>query len=287
MKHLKYFLIATLFFFTSIAFAQNNLEDVIYLKNGSVYRGLIIEQVPNLSYKIQIAGGSIISVTLTEIEKITKEPRYHSPVATEFHHEDNTAMGQHFFKHQRDTIPFYLKKHRPFTTIEFRPGMNNASIHLVHGYKFGRFGFVGIGIGLDAVSFSRGTSHGEHIFDNTQVNNGLYLPLFIHYSGEILRKRITPYYYLEAGYASHPTNPFMSNPNNSKSYGGPIAAAGFGVKFYSKSRASFALNMNVNWRGNGYRTNVTTTDVFGNPYTYIQKGSTQKLFGAIGLAIGF
>lgn len=284
MKHLKYFVAAVLFFFTAGAFAQNNMEDVMYLKNGNVLRGMIIEQVPGISYKIQIAGGSIFTVTVPEVEKITKEQRYHNAPAPEGNFDRMHGM---MLPH-RDTsrVPYYLRKRRPFTEIEFRPGMNNASIRLVHGYKFGRFGFVGLGIGLDAVSFSSRMSHGQGIFDNTNPNNGLYLPLYIHYSGEIVRKRVTPYYYIEAGYAGHPNNPFVGS-NGNKSYGGPIAAAGFGVKFYSKGRASLALNMNMNWRSNRYRTVYETTDAFGNPYTYRQTGTTNKFFGALGLCVGF
>lgn len=288
MKYIKYFAAAVLFFFVTGVFAQNNMEDVMYLKNGNVYRGMIIEQVPGVSYKIQIAGGSIFTVTVPEVEKITKEQRYHSQAAVTPRPEEDFSMMHSFMQHHRDTsrAPLYLRKRRPFNEIEFRPGMNNASIRFVHGYKFGRFGFVGIGIGLDAVSFSRHMSNGKNIFDNTDPNNGLYLPLYIHYSGEILRKRITPYYYLEAGYAAHPNNPFADSHGN-KSYGGPIAAAGFGVKFYSRNRASLALNMNVNFRSDRYKTTATTTDVFGNPYTYTQRGTTGKVFGALGLCIGF
>lgn len=37
-----------------------NLQDVVDLKNGSVIRGVIIEQIPNVSLKIQMVDGSKI-----------------------------------------------------------------------------------------------------------------------------------------------------------------------------------------------------------------------------------
>ncbi|MDI6752279.1 MAG: outer membrane beta-barrel protein [bacterium] len=43
---------------------------VIYLKNGSVIRGKIIESVPDISYKIITADGSIFVLTMERIEKI-------------------------------------------------------------------------------------------------------------------------------------------------------------------------------------------------------------------------
>ena len=55
------------------AIAQNNMRDVVYLKNGGITKGIIIEQVPNESLKIQTADGSVFVYKFSEISKITKE----------------------------------------------------------------------------------------------------------------------------------------------------------------------------------------------------------------------
>ena len=44
--------IAFLFLVVSYSYSQGRTQDVVYLKNGSVIRGLIIEQVPNKSIKV-------------------------------------------------------------------------------------------------------------------------------------------------------------------------------------------------------------------------------------------
>lgn len=59
---------------SSIAIAQSNYQDVVYLKNGSIIRGVIIEQVPNQSLKIQTADRNVFVYKMDEIEKFTKEP---------------------------------------------------------------------------------------------------------------------------------------------------------------------------------------------------------------------
>lgn len=59
-------------FFTSSAFAQQ-MQDVIYLKNGSIIRGTIVEQIPSVSVKIQTKDGNVFVFKMEEIEKITKE----------------------------------------------------------------------------------------------------------------------------------------------------------------------------------------------------------------------
>lgn len=58
---------------TAISFAQNNYQDVVYLKNGSVIRGIIVEQVPNKSIKIETSDKSIFVYQMDDIEKLTKE----------------------------------------------------------------------------------------------------------------------------------------------------------------------------------------------------------------------
>lgn len=56
------------------ALAQQGLEDVVYLKNGSIIRGIIVEQIPFKSIKISTLGGSELIYTMDEIVRITKEP---------------------------------------------------------------------------------------------------------------------------------------------------------------------------------------------------------------------
>ena len=47
--------------------------DVVYIKNGSIIRGVIIEQIPNVQIKIQTKDGSVFVYKMDEIEKMTKE----------------------------------------------------------------------------------------------------------------------------------------------------------------------------------------------------------------------
>ena len=49
------------------------VEEVIYLKNGSVVRGIIVEQIPNETLRIRTKGGSEFVFKMSEVLKITKE----------------------------------------------------------------------------------------------------------------------------------------------------------------------------------------------------------------------
>ena len=61
------------FVMTSQASAQQ-MEDVVYLKNGGLIRGTIIEQVVGKSLKIQTRDGNVFVYEMDEIAKISKEP---------------------------------------------------------------------------------------------------------------------------------------------------------------------------------------------------------------------
>lgn len=55
-----------------MAYAQQWIE-VVYLKNGGQIRGVVIEQVPGESLKVQTSDGCIFVYQMSEVEKITKE----------------------------------------------------------------------------------------------------------------------------------------------------------------------------------------------------------------------
>lgn len=50
-----------------------SIVDVVYLKNGSIIRGIITEVHPNVQIKIKTQDGSIFVFQMDEIEKMTKE----------------------------------------------------------------------------------------------------------------------------------------------------------------------------------------------------------------------
>ena len=69
---MKRILFISLFALTSFVFCEE-YEDVVYLKDGSIIKGTIIEQIPNESLKIKTTGGSIFVYRMDEISKISKE----------------------------------------------------------------------------------------------------------------------------------------------------------------------------------------------------------------------
>lgn len=71
-----------LFIFIFISYisinAQTKYEDVVYLKNGSIIHGIIIEQIPNESIKIK-SGQNIFVYKISEVQKMKKEEVINEP----------------------------------------------------------------------------------------------------------------------------------------------------------------------------------------------------------------
>lgn len=73
MKRIILVLISVLF--CSLNSFSQEYVDVVYLKNGSIIRGVIIEQTPNKSLKIKTSDGSIFVYKMEEVAKMTKEEK--------------------------------------------------------------------------------------------------------------------------------------------------------------------------------------------------------------------
>lgn len=53
--------------------AAQQYQEVVYLKNGSVIKGVVIEQIPGQSVKVQTQDGSLFVYEMEEVSKIVKE----------------------------------------------------------------------------------------------------------------------------------------------------------------------------------------------------------------------
>ena len=73
--------ILSILIFAPSLFSQQTFQDVVYLKDGSVIRGTILEQIHNVSLKIQTQDGNIFIYKMEEVRKIVKEP-YQKPSKT-------------------------------------------------------------------------------------------------------------------------------------------------------------------------------------------------------------
>ena len=289
-----FFLVAT---FSSLSVsAQDDREDVVYLKNGSIYRGIIVEQVPGESINIETIGGNVFHVVIGDIVKITKEKKVLPATPAPAPAPQETYGRDRFYSHYHHAMcdssgkrEFHFRKRGYFNTVQVLFDNLEGGVRMVNGYKFGRLGYLGIGIGADFL-FKDMHGHADY--------SGVYLPLYLHYGGDILKRRITPFYSIEAGYAMrlNPNNNndfmgsgniFTTNSNITSVKGGLMGGVGFGVKLYSRHKIFISLSAHANFKQAENTYAAYTYDPSGNYHTTSYKTHSNVMIPGLRLGIGF
>lgn len=163
----KIFLFLPLFLLLTISvFSQKTQwEDVLYLKNGSVLRGIIIEQVPGESIKIQTEDENVFSYEMDKVLRITKEEVLKKKI--------KRSNGK----------PMLIT-----AAMNFQTAVNETRGSLV-GFKFSFGSYItrhlSLGIGL-----------GYH-----QLTDYNYLPLTLDLMFEIFDEKTTPFLKFNGGLA--------------------------------------------------------------------------------------
>ena len=224
--------ITLLFLFFSLAMivsAQSKTQDVVYLNNGSIIRGEIIEQIPNQLLKIETADGSVFVYKMNQVKKITKEQITSS---------NNTNSG-------------YLG----IVDFGYDIGVGNLGIDrlkfdIINGYKFNPYISIGLGTGV-------------HYYSDYQA---ALVPIFANFRAHFLDADVSPFINAEVGYAFDATNNFNStgfilNPSVGASFYVSNAAAinisvgyelqkmdflyyNYGYLYFAKGNSG-SLNLNI------------------------------------------
>ena len=175
-----------------VAFAQQNYQDVVYLKNGSIIRGTIIEQVPNVSLKIETADKSVMVYKMDEIEKISKE------LIQNVSGTSNKSSGL------KSGYLGILNVGYGFGVGHDSKGIDFGKFDFINGYQFNPYFSLGFGTGL------------KFYFDES--NTSLVIPLFADFRAHFIDYMVSPYVAVGIGYTLEATPEFrglgfMLNPS--------------------------------------------------------------------------
>lgn len=220
---------------SSFAFSQSNIEDVVYLKSGSVIRGKIQppnplkgEQSSPAKVRVELLGGSIFVFDETEIDSIKRENTLKNKlkeINRNYFRRDRGFRNQTEFgiicgaslkKTDADLYYYYNNPEDDF----------GISLHTVNGYQLWPYLYVGAGIGIDRFVFYKQT----------------FSPFYLRLSSEFLKKKVTPYVFVDAGYSvmwKKKNDEYVSYKNK----GGLYISCGGGVRIYTRSRASVVLSV--------------------------------------------
>lgn len=228
--------------------AQEQLQDVVYLKDDSIIRGMIVEQIPNVSIKIQTWDGSVFVCKMEDVEKITKEPEVKrtpkkkgpmpynpSPV------EDSPSLNHHWIRFelsvggswQQPTGEFGKYVPEEFTEQGMAtPGLGGSvDVGYLYGERmmfFGKFYQDRFGFNKDASEeFWREASEESGVFFTSPLSFSWRLDSFVvggrYIFGDSHHRNRA---YIEGGIATHKTSLVVKIKGEDIEGSGPVFDSG-------------------------------------------------------------
>ncbi len=154
----------------SQSFAQSNEQDVVYLKNGSVIHGQIVEAFPDSIIKIRNNYNDVLVYPMGDVQKMTKEA--------------NTSSAMSTIQSADGTGPYIPSRgYRGFVDANILVGdYENVGILTTHGFQFNSHIFAGAGVG--------------YFWDNWDID---VLPIYAACRYDILACKVSPFVDLRAG----------------------------------------------------------------------------------------
>ena len=187
-------------------FAQKQNDDVLYLKNGSIYRGKIMEKTDQI-IKLETYDRNVFVVQLSDIQEIKQEESLKKPV---------TLYKQKGYVHYTELGPLAgsNRASNGVTTSAF-------SFQTVNGYKFNQYLFTGIGIGADLYAVQT------------------FIPIVLSIRGDLTKRGSKiPFYFVEGGYSLNATS---NDVDGIKYQGGNTLAVGLGLKILFQENTGFVI----------------------------------------------
>ena len=187
-------------------FAQKQNDDVLYLKNGSIYRGKIINKTDQI-IKLETYDRNVFVVQSSDIQEIKQEESLKKPA---------TLYKEKGYVHYTELGPLAgsNRASNGVTTSAF-------SFQTTNGYKFNQFLFTGIGIGADLYAVQT------------------FIPIVLSIRGDLTKKGTKiPFYFVEGGYSLNATS---NDVDGIKYQGGNTLAIGLGLKILFQENTGFVI----------------------------------------------
>jgi nitrogen regulatory protein PII len=257
----KWLVLGVFVLISSMLFAQRNGQDVVYLKSGNTVRGIIIEQVPTQSIKIEAGDGSVWVYRMDEIERMS--------VSTSVNYQDVLYLKSGGII--RGTIIEQVTEKSP-VKIETADGsvwiypvdeiekITKEKVKSIEPLPSG--GGTGLRRGSKMI-FESGYMLGDYGLDRTKFNfivggqvspyfslgfgTGLrgcegdiaVVPVFLDLRVNFINRKVSPYWVLDLGYSF--------DPNHGKS--GVMGASGVGFSIKIASRAALHAGFEYEYQG--------------------------------------
>lgn len=162
-----------------VAHAQSGQTETVYLKNGSIIKGKVIEMVPGKEIKVQTSDGSLFVYRVDEVDKVVKSGKENRT--------DNSGGNEiaRPFKFPVDVSAYDLQGFRGMVEFAYITGGFDApELTLSLGYQFNPYFFLGVGAGAQYLS-------------NIEKAG---IPIYLDMRGTLFLGKVSPYFALKMGY---------------------------------------------------------------------------------------
>lgn len=172
-------------------------EDVVYLRNGNVYRGTIIEEVEGEYLRIRLNDGGVFACEYDQIDRIAEEEKQ----ANNFVRKPKTIeSGTKLYK----SLP--SKGYRGFVDVGYTFatgdwGLYRYGFSTSHGYQVCPYFFAGVGAGMYVYQRYNSNNNWHNSVHTVGQGDPMSIPIFAHLRSEFVDSWITPYVDAKVGYS--------------------------------------------------------------------------------------
>ena len=161
------------------SYAQNKQTETVYLKNGSIIKGKVIEMVPGKEIKVQTNDGSLFVYQMDEVDKVVKNGE-NNPTRN-----NGSSEVRRPFRFPVDASEYDLQGFRGMVEFAYITGSFDApELSLSLGYQFNPYFFLGVGAGAQYLS-------------NIEKAG---IPIYLDMRGTLFLGKVSPYFALKMGY---------------------------------------------------------------------------------------
>jgi hypothetical protein len=273
---MKSLLLPILLFIASALFAANDKpQTTLYLKDGNVINGTIIEQVPNVLLAIKTQQGNVLYYSASEVAKLTTSainnhqlpalPASPPAIAPAFNYE-STPQGSYvgifefgglFGISEKTVDELVSNSQRVHQTYH----QNFFSLQTIQGRQLAnRKMYIGFGFGFDVapVYGLNSPPPGNYIYpydlySASNAKTDFFVPVFMDIRGSLLKGRFSPFIEGKLGYVFYLPAP----PSALSGYnycGGPMLGLNVGFRAFITNKVAANLAF-------GYRPQVLITQI--------------------------
>ena len=207
MKRIVPIIALILFLAASNSFGQSK-EDVVYLNNGSIFRGKVVENVTGVRTSIEILGHNLIVIPDSAIKMILMDQKLQTREKENFGSPVEMNAGVNFYGGSDNS--------------------NSGGITFITSYRFPFRLSVGAGVGMEW-------------FEHQQI------PFMAETKYYFLKGSWSPFVYAQGGYAL-PMTKKTDDYYSDKYYGGWLAGTGGGMRFNFTKRNALVFSFGYRYQ---------------------------------------